>query len=108
MNAKRYRCGILANCCVPWDEDCGFAEEVFRRQVRRLIAHGIRDLYIFGTAGEGYAVTDRQFDEITRAFLDETRGDGVRRDGRRHQPVAGYRDRADPTGEGTRGAAFST
>ena len=52
MNAKRYRCGILATCCVPWNEGCAFAEEIFRRQVRRLTAHGIRDLYIFGTAGE--------------------------------------------------------
>ncbi len=77
MNAKRYRCGILATCCVPWNEGCVFAAEIFRRQVRRLIAHGIRDLYIFGTAGEGYAVTDRQFDEIARVFLDETHDDGV-------------------------------
>lgn len=77
MSAKRYRCGILATCCVPWNADFTFAEEVFRRQVRHLIAHGVRDLYIFGTAGEGYAVTDRQFDEITRVFLDETHDEGV-------------------------------
>ena len=77
MSTKRYRCGILATCCLPWNEDFTFAEEIFRRQVRRLIAQGIRDLYIFGTAGEGYAVTDRQFDEITRVFLDETHIDGV-------------------------------
>eukprot|EP01031_Cornospumella_fuschlensis_P011657 gene11657-14242_t len=70
--AKRYRSCILATCCVPWHEDWRFAEEIFRRQVRHLIAAGIRDLYIFGTAGEGYAVTETQFDEITRVFLDET------------------------------------
>ncbi|MBI5774411.1 MAG: dihydrodipicolinate synthase family protein [Verrucomicrobia bacterium] len=77
MNAKRYRSCILATCCVPWNEDFSFAGEIFRRQVRHLISHGIRDLYIFGTAGEGYAVSDRQFDEIARAFLDETRVPGV-------------------------------
>ena len=27
-----------------------------------------RDLYVFGTAGEGYAVTEAQFDQICRAF----------------------------------------
>jgi dihydrodipicolinate synthase/N-acetylneuraminate lyase len=70
---KRYRCCILANCCVPWDEQHQFAESVFRNHVRRLIAHGIRDLYIFGTAGEGYAVSDAQFDRIVPAFLEETR-----------------------------------
>ncbi len=77
MSAKRYRSCVLATCCVPWHDDFTFAEEIFRRQVRRLIVHGISDLYIFGTAGEGYAVTEMQFDEITQVFLDETRGDGV-------------------------------
>jgi len=75
--AKRYRPCILATCCVPWREDFTFAEDIFRRSVRHLIAQGILDLYTFGTAGEGYAVTETQFDEITRVFLDETRGDGV-------------------------------
>ena len=77
MPAKRYRRCILATCCVPWREDYSFDEETFRRQVRRLIAGGVRDLYTFGTAGEGYAVTERQFDEVTRVFLDETQADGV-------------------------------
>lgn len=75
--AKRYRPCILATCCVPWDEEFSFPEDIFRRSVRHLITQGIRDLYIFGTAGEGYAVTESQFDEVTRVFLDETSGDGV-------------------------------
>jgi dihydrodipicolinate synthase/N-acetylneuraminate lyase len=75
--AKRHRPCILATCCVPWREDFTFAGDIFRRSVRRLVAQGIRDLYIFGTAGEGYAVTEAQFDEITRVFLEETRGDDV-------------------------------
>lgn len=74
---KRYRSCVLATCCVPWQDDFTFAEEIFRRQVRHLISQGISDLYIFGTAGEGYAVTETQFDEITQIFLDETRDDGV-------------------------------
>ncbi len=74
---KRYRQAMLATCCVPWNADFGFAEDVFRCEVRYLIAHGVRDLYIFGTAGEGYAVTDAQFEQVTSAFLDETRGEGI-------------------------------
>lgn len=74
---KRYRSCVLATCCVPWHDDFTFAGEIFRTQVRYLIAQGISDLYIFGTAGEGYAVTETQFDEIVKVFLDETRGDGV-------------------------------
>lgn len=75
--SKRYRQCILATCCVPWREDFTFDEALFRAQVRHLIAGGIRDLYTFGTAGEGYAVTERQFDEITRVFLDEANVEGV-------------------------------
>lgn len=74
---KRYRHTVLATCCVPWNADFTFAEDLFRNQVRHQIACGIRDLYIFGTAGEGYAVTESQFKEITRVFLEETRGDGI-------------------------------
>jgi len=76
-STKRYRPCILATCCVPWNEVYDFEEDIFRRSVRHQIASGIRDLYIFGTAGEGYAVTDRQFDEITRVFLEETKADGI-------------------------------
>jgi dihydrodipicolinate synthase/N-acetylneuraminate lyase len=76
-HTRRHRPCILATCCVPWDERFDFSEAVFRRSVRHLIAQGIRDLYIFGTAGEGYAVNDAQFDEVARVFLEETRGDDV-------------------------------
>lgn len=76
-DAKRYRCGILATCCIPWDENLEFAEGIFRRQVRHLIAQGIRDLYLFGTAGEGYAVTESQFDRIVQCFVEEIRGPEV-------------------------------
>ena len=62
---------MLGTCCVPWDERGAFAEEVFRRSVRALVDRGLRGLYLFGTAGEGYAVTDAQSDRITRAFVDE-------------------------------------
>ena len=37
----------------------------------------MKHLYVFGTAGEGYAVSDRQFDEITRVFHEETRAPDV-------------------------------
>lgn len=77
MISPRYRRSILATCCVPWNERFEFEEDIFRRSVRLQIGSGIRDLYIFGTAGEGYAVTEGQFDAITRVFLDETKRDDV-------------------------------
>lgn len=64
---------VLGTVCVPWDERESFLEPVFRRQVRDLRAAGYENLYIFGTAGEGYAVTDAQFRRIAEVFYDETR-----------------------------------
>lgn len=64
---------ILATCVVPWDERGQFLEDLFRDQVRQLLTHCTRNLYIFGTAGEGYAVSDRQFDTITRVFYETMR-----------------------------------
>ncbi len=70
---KRYPAGIMSTCCVPWDEEGHFAEAIFRRAVRSTLAEGTQHLYVFGTAGEGYAVTDQQFDQIVAAFADEMR-----------------------------------
>jgi dihydrodipicolinate synthase/N-acetylneuraminate lyase len=72
MPHKSYSPAILATCCLPWSQDGTLLEEVFRREVRNLLQHLTRDIYLFGTAGEGYAVTDRQFDEIIRIFWEET------------------------------------
>ena len=70
---KRYPSGIMATCCIPWDENSRFAEAIFRRGVRTALTHGTKHLYVFGTAGEGYAVTERQFDQIVATFADEMR-----------------------------------
>lgn len=70
---KRFPAGIMATCCVPWDAEGRFAEIIFRRGVRATLAIGTKHLYVLGTAGEGYAVTDRQFDQIVAAFADEMR-----------------------------------
>jgi dihydrodipicolinate synthase/N-acetylneuraminate lyase len=69
---KRYPSCIMGTCCIPWDEDGRFAEEIFRRGVRTML-DGTKHLYIFGTAGEGHAVSDRQFDQIAAVFADEMR-----------------------------------
>lgn len=72
MSNKRFPSGIMATCCIPWDENDRFAERIFRLNVQHAL-HGTKFLYVFGTAGEGYAVTDRQYEEIVSAFADEMR-----------------------------------
>lgn len=76
MSNKRYPSGIMCTCCVPWDEKGQFAEQIFRRGVRQALQE-TRHVYVFGTAGEGYAVTDSQFDKIVSAFADEMRAGGA-------------------------------
>ena len=68
----RFPPGIMSTCCVPWDGDGRFVEPIFRRAVRTAL-EGAPNLYVFGTAGEGYAVTDGQFDQVVAAFVEEMR-----------------------------------
>ena len=73
----RYPRGILISCEIPWDEHDRLIENVFRNQVRRFLAFGFRHVYIFGTAGEGYAVDSSRFRQIAQIFREETRSDGI-------------------------------
>ena len=74
----RYPRAILATCPIPWGPAGELDEALFRRVVRHTAGALTRRLYIFGTAGEGYAVTDRQFAQIVTAFVAELRHlDGV-------------------------------
>ncbi|MEY3774766.1 MAG: N-acetylneuraminate lyase [Verrucomicrobiota bacterium] len=59
---------ILATACVPWTPQFEFDEQAFHREVRAIAEGVTRYIYIFGTAGEGYAVTDAQFARIARTF----------------------------------------
>ncbi|PAW89712.1 MAG: hypothetical protein B9S33_02595 [Pedosphaera sp. Tous-C6FEB] len=59
---------ILATAVVPWTEDFQFETARFRRQVQTIARGLTRHIYVFGTAGEGHAVSDAQFDEIAAAF----------------------------------------
>lgn len=59
---------ILATAVIPWNARLEFEEERFRRQVRTIARELTRDIYVFGTAGEGYAVTEEQYDQVCRAF----------------------------------------
>lgn len=71
MALTRYKRTVLATVCVPWQDGFAFDEDLFRESVQLLLASGLRDLYVFGTAGEGHNVSDRQYDAVVRAFVDE-------------------------------------
>lgn len=74
----RYPQTVLVSCEIPWDEREQLVEDLFRREVRMALERGFLDVYVFGTAGEGYAVDTARFQQIVRVFYEETRGEGVR------------------------------
>lgn len=77
MSEKRYPRTILATACIPWNEAYEFDEGIFREQIRDLVRRDIHNIYLFGTAGEGYAVTDQQFENIVQVFAQEMQAPGL-------------------------------
>jgi dihydrodipicolinate synthase/N-acetylneuraminate lyase len=71
---KRFPKTILPTAVIPWDESYYFDEQSFRKQVNLFMNEGIKHLYLFGTAGEGYAITDEQFVDIVKVFAEEMKG----------------------------------
>ena len=78
MQKPRYGRAVLVSCEIPWDENEQLSEDLFRDEVRHFLALGFKHLYIFGTAGEGYAVDTQRFSQIAQIFFEETRADSVR------------------------------
>ncbi len=72
----RYPQAVLVSCEIPWDAEYNLLEAVFREEIRRVLEH-FNHLYIFGTAGEGYAVNTAQFQQIVQVFYEETHAPNV-------------------------------
>ncbi|MBL9199660.1 MAG: dihydrodipicolinate synthase family protein [Opitutaceae bacterium] len=82
---------ILATAVTPWTAEWRFDAEAFARQVRSIARELTRRIYIFGTAGEGHAVSDTQFREIASCFLGVAREESV-------TPMIGVISMSLPTG----------
>lgn len=67
----------LATCVIPWDSRFRFQERAFRDHVRLIARRMTRHIYIFGTAGEGHAVSDALFREVAEVFIDEGRKQAI-------------------------------
>ena len=74
--SKRYHRCVLVSCEIPWDENQRFMEGVFRDEIKATL-RSFDNLFIFGTAGEGYGVTEGQFREVVQVFKEETDRVGV-------------------------------
>ncbi len=74
----RYPQAILMSCEIPWDAQEQLLESTFREEVRHVRRAGFDDVYVFGTAGEGYAVDLGSFKRIAEIFREETRDAAAR------------------------------
>ncbi len=70
----RYPSTVMVSIVCPWDDDERLDEAMFRRATRHALASGFTHLYVFGTAGEGYAVDTARFREVADVLRDETAG----------------------------------
>jgi dihydrodipicolinate synthase/N-acetylneuraminate lyase len=70
----RYPSTIMVSCLVPWTAQEEIDAPRFCAQAAAALAAGYRHLYVFGTAGEGYAVDTRRFTEVVKLFREVTAG----------------------------------
>ena len=70
---KRFPQTLLCAACIPWTEDNELDVPLFRRGVELLCENGAGSIYLFGTAGEGYAVDRAQYTQIVTEFMDVMR-----------------------------------
>ena len=70
----RYPSTVMVSVVCPWDEAERLDEPIFRRAIRLALAADFRHLYVFGTAGEGYAVDTDRFRQVAEVFADELSG----------------------------------
>jgi dihydrodipicolinate synthase/N-acetylneuraminate lyase len=68
----RYPSTVMVSIVCPWDEAERLDETIFRRAIRHALDSGFRHVYVFGTAGEGYAVDSARFRAVIEVLGDET------------------------------------
>jgi dihydrodipicolinate synthase/N-acetylneuraminate lyase len=70
----RYPSTVMVSVVCPWDDDERLDEAAFRHEIRHAVDAGFRHIYVFGTAGEGYAVDSARFRAVIEVFGDELAG----------------------------------
>jgi len=70
----RFPSTVMVSIVCPWDEGERLDEASFRQATRHALDAGFRYVYVFGTAGEGYAVDSTRFRQVVEVLLDETAG----------------------------------
>jgi dihydrodipicolinate synthase/N-acetylneuraminate lyase len=74
----RYPSTVMVSIVCPWNDAERLDEPIFRRAIRHALDGRFRHLYVFGTAGEGYAVDSDRFRQVVEVFGDELSGTDAR------------------------------
>lgn len=70
----RYPSTVMVSVVCPWDDAEQLDEAAFRHEIRHAVDAGFRHIYVFGTAGEGYAVDSARFRRVIEVFGDALAG----------------------------------
>ncbi len=68
---------MLGACNTPWTDKYKLDEKMFEKHLKGMMAKGYTEMYVMGTAGEGYAVSEAQFRNIVDVFVAVTRKPGI-------------------------------
>lgn len=66
--------GIISPILTPMNEDESVNYDELRVQINRLIEGGVHGIFVFGTNGEGYILSDEEKVEIMKVAVDEVKG----------------------------------
>lgn len=66
--------GIISPLVTPMHEDESVNYDELRVQIDRLIENGVHGLFIFGTNGEGYILSEDEKVEIMKVTVEQTKG----------------------------------
>src|SRR5680860_24030 len=70
--SKNEMFGYLVSVPLAIDKNGVFLPKLFRKTIQKLLSEGCDGIYIFGTSGEGYAVSNEEFTHIVSVFFDAT------------------------------------
>jgi len=68
----RYPQCNLADCLLPWTEDFELDVPVYEAHIQEVLDGGYKNIYLTGTAGEGYALSEKRFRQVVEVFADKT------------------------------------
>ena len=75
--STRYPQSNLAACMLPWTEDFKLDVPVFQRHIQQALDGNYKCIYLMGTAGEGYALSDTRFKQVVEVFAELTVAEGI-------------------------------